>query len=412
MTLDRGMAPDRVRSTLPMLAGLALLDGLSVGLFIPLMPFLVLHLGGGPAVVTQLVAFYALAAFVANPVMGRLSDGLGRGLLLRLSLAGSIVAYCGMLVSWSLVGVAAFYLLGGVLSGRSAVLPALATDGAPPDQHVQQLSWLAAAGAFGVAAGPLLTTAITAVVAEPEQQFRVTLLGSALLLALAFLISFLLTPGRRRAHASPAGENREGAGAARGMISALRRPLMLAFATAYAYAVVMTLTGLLVHARFGWGAGATGLILGLFAVGVALSRAALLNPLVKWLGMERALAACLLVAAPTLVGIAAATSPVLLVALIALFSVAGELAILLPASMVSVAAPEEKRGLAMGLVVATAALATFASALSTGVLFERVGPGAPFLVGAGVVVLGIVLLAIPSRSGAAPPAGADAPDPA
>ena len=56
---------------------------IGVGALIPVLPYTVIETLGLPAsVMTMLLASFALAMFIANPILGRLSDHYGRRLFL------------------------------------------------------------------------------------------------------------------------------------------------------------------------------------------------------------------------------------------------------------------------------------------------------------------------------------------
>ena len=58
-----------------------------IGALIPVLPYTVIeHLGYSETVMSALLASFALAMFVANPILGRLSDRVGRQPVLLVSL--------------------------------------------------------------------------------------------------------------------------------------------------------------------------------------------------------------------------------------------------------------------------------------------------------------------------------------
>ena len=63
------------------------------GLIMPLMPFYAAEYGGNELLVGLLVATYALAQFFGSPLMGRLSDRLGRRPVLAASMAVTALGF-------------------------------------------------------------------------------------------------------------------------------------------------------------------------------------------------------------------------------------------------------------------------------------------------------------------------------
>ena len=66
---------------MPVLLMIVCINFVGVGALIPILPYTILETMGQPAsVMTLLLASFALAMFVANPILGRLSDYFGRRL--------------------------------------------------------------------------------------------------------------------------------------------------------------------------------------------------------------------------------------------------------------------------------------------------------------------------------------------
>src|SRR5579884_2579282 len=89
------------------------LDLLAFGIILPILPFYALHFGATGVWVGALLTAYSAAQFIGAPLLGRLSDRVGRRPVLLLSLAGSAV-------SLTLTGLAttlAFLLVGRLLAG-------------------------------------------------------------------------------------------------------------------------------------------------------------------------------------------------------------------------------------------------------------------------------------------------------
>ena len=73
---------------MPVLLLIVCINFVGVGALIPILPYTILESMGQPAsVMTLLLASFALAMFVANPILGRLSDHIGRRRVLFFSLA-------------------------------------------------------------------------------------------------------------------------------------------------------------------------------------------------------------------------------------------------------------------------------------------------------------------------------------
>ena len=75
------------------LFAIVVIDLIGFGIVIPLLPFYGKQFGASASAITMLMATYSACQLIMAPVLGRLSDRLGRRPVLLLSLAGSVASY-------------------------------------------------------------------------------------------------------------------------------------------------------------------------------------------------------------------------------------------------------------------------------------------------------------------------------
>src|ERR1700682_3378850 len=68
-------------------------DILGLTLILPLLPFYDEHLGASPAIVGLIVSSYALCQLIGGPMLGRMSDHMGRRPLLLVSQIGTLIGF-------------------------------------------------------------------------------------------------------------------------------------------------------------------------------------------------------------------------------------------------------------------------------------------------------------------------------
>ena len=75
-----------------------------IGALIPVLPYTVIEtLGLSATVMTLLLASFAFAMFLSNPVLGRLSDHVGRRRVLIVSLAVNVLAHIWFAMSTDII---------------------------------------------------------------------------------------------------------------------------------------------------------------------------------------------------------------------------------------------------------------------------------------------------------------------
>src|ERR1700759_2815879 len=72
---------------------IVLVDVLGLTIILPLLPFYAEHLGASATVVGMLTSSYALCQLIAGPILGRLSDHMGRKPLLIVSQLGTLAGF-------------------------------------------------------------------------------------------------------------------------------------------------------------------------------------------------------------------------------------------------------------------------------------------------------------------------------
>ena len=265
------------------------LDVLGVGLIIPVLPALVGQFTGDAQHQSYwygaLVASYGLMQFVFSPVLGALSDRLGRRPVLLVSITGLGIDFLLMAVANSLPMLLAARLVGGITAATMSVSNAYIADITPPEERGRGFGLLGAAFGMGFIVGPLLGGVLGAI------DLRWPFFGAAALALVNALYGVFVLPeslpAARRMPFSLARANPFSAlralGAAGGVGGLLWVFTLMVLSQFILHATWVLTTGL----RFGWGPRDTGL--SLFVVGVAatLVQGVLLGRLIARLGERR-----------------------------------------------------------------------------------------------------------------------------
>ena len=132
------------------------IDLLGFGIIIPQLPFYGVHFGASPAAVTLLMSCYSLAQFIMSPVLGRLSDRIGRRPVLMVSMACSCLAYLWLGFASALWMLFAARLIAGAGAGNIAAAQAYVTDITGPEGRAKAMGMIGAAFGLGFTIGPWL----------------------------------------------------------------------------------------------------------------------------------------------------------------------------------------------------------------------------------------------------------------
>lgn len=129
---------------------------LGFGIILPLMPYYVESLGAGAFTIGLLSASYSLFQFISSPILGELSDKIGRRPVLIFSLLGTVLSFVllGFAKTIPLLFIAR--IIDGLSGGNISTAQAYVADITSKDKRTQGMGFLAAAFGLGFILGPAL----------------------------------------------------------------------------------------------------------------------------------------------------------------------------------------------------------------------------------------------------------------
>ncbi|MGD0586355.1 MAG: MFS transporter [Oryzomonas sp.] len=143
---------------MPFIMLTVLIDMVSIGLIIPVLPTLVGSFTGSQsdqAFWYGVVVFaFGIANFFASPVLGALSDAYGRRPLLLLGFCGLGLNFFATGLATALWMLIAVRLVGGAMQANAAVANAYVADITPPEERAKRFGMLGAMFGCGFIIGP------------------------------------------------------------------------------------------------------------------------------------------------------------------------------------------------------------------------------------------------------------------
>jgi MFS family permease len=183
-----------LRSPLTPIFLTVLVDVLAMTIVLPLLPYYAQHFGASPLVVTLLAAAFAACQLVSGPVLGRISDSVGRKPTLLVSQMGTFVGF--LFLGWanSLWMLFVGRIIDGLTAGNLSIAQAYISDVTEPENRTKAFALIGIA--FG--AGFLLGPALSGILAH-RYGYAAPVFGSAGLSLLSILVTWRLLrePSRR-----------------------------------------------------------------------------------------------------------------------------------------------------------------------------------------------------------------------
>jgi MFS transporter, DHA1 family, tetracycline resistance protein len=384
------------------------LDLVGFGIVLPILALYGERFGASPTTLGLVVASFSLAQFVCSPLLGRLSDRIGRRPVIILSLFGTAI---GSLITGGATSVWMLFL-GRIVDGASGASVSVAqgavTDVAPPEDRPHLLGLLSAAFGVGFVLGPALGG--LAALWGPRVPFFVA--GAiALVNALVAIRRLPEThpPGMRAVEETEVDDVAEEGDRRR----TLTRLALVAFVATSAFSAFEATFSLFGQHRFDLTEGSVFVVFIGIGVLLIVVQGGMVRPVNRRFGSLAALRVALTLNALGLLALALATTWWLLVPALVLLVVGQGLATPTLATLVADRAHDRRRGGALGFQQSAGALARIVGPVMGGILFQHVGVAAPYAVGAAMVGVALLLVAGLGPSGAKrrEPAGAPGREP-
>ncbi len=379
------------------------IDVLGIGIIIPILPELIKEFAGGSTTVAGrwfgvLAATYAVTQFFFAPLLGALSDRVGRRPVILISLFGLGIDYIIMgfapSIAWLFVG----RLLAGVMGASITTANAYIADVSGPENRARNFGLIGVAFGLGFIFGPALGGILGGI------DLRLPFFAAAGLALVNWLYGFFVLPESllpenrdefRWAKANPVGS-----------VAVLRSyPLVAGLAFSFIFMVLAqrgleTVWVLYTGHKFGWDAQANGLSLALVGIMATIVQGGMVQPVIKRFGERRAILGGLVIAVVTYLGYGLATEGWMLLAFIVFGSLGGVAGPAIQGLVAGTVAPHDQ-GKVQGAIQSLMSLtAIVAPLLFTAGLFSYFTsdaapielPGAPFLLGAVMYATAFVLL--------------------
>ncbi len=364
------------------------IDVLGFGVIVPLVPYMADRFGAAPWAITWILGSYSLCQLFAAPLWGRLSDRYGRRPILISSMAGACLSYCMLGLASGLGWLLLARMLNGFMAGNISAAMAYAADVSPPAQRARALGTVGAAIALGFMIGPALGGVLVGNDVGAASFLRPALVSAALSIVAMLLVVFLLreSQGMEQRLANRAGAAPSSVWHTLRTRPALRWLVLAGMLVTFSQATLESIVALWGLRRFGIGPMTIGyLLFGLAAIAVAM-QGGLVRVLAPRFGEFRLALAGILAYVAGLALVAVTGAFGIAVAGLALVGIGAGAFTPSAAALASRQALSGNRGVVMGAYQSGSSLARVLGPLSSGLIFGRFGPGAPFIVGAVVTL--------------------------
>ena len=144
------------RSPLYLIFLTVFIDLVGFGIVIPVLPLYAKHLGATEMMNGWLVGIYSAMQFLASPLLGKLSDRVGRRPVLLVSLLGTAVGFLIMGAAPTLAWLFIARIIDGISGGNISTAQAYIADITKPEERSKAMGLIGAAFGLGFIFGPAI----------------------------------------------------------------------------------------------------------------------------------------------------------------------------------------------------------------------------------------------------------------
>jgi predicted MFS family arabinose efflux permease len=375
---------------MPTLFLVVFVNVLGFGLIVPLLPFYVERLGGGPQTVTLIIALYSLLQFLTAPLIGRLSDRYGRRPLMAWTMLGTVFGHVLLGIADSLWLVIVSRAILGVMAGNLGVAYAYASDITTHDQRAKAIGILSAGFGMGFMFGPGIGGLLAGDEVETANfllpAFSAAGLSIVGLICILFVLPESLKPEDRADHPhAPKVSMLEQIK----MTFKLESVAILSIVSLLLYAawsMLLAIFALWANRVLDHGPKEIGFVFMYMGLIGTITQLTLIGPLAKRVGEMQVILFTVLTMVIGLLLIASATN--LIMTLLAMTVLAASHSVFTPmtTSVVSKHASSKDRGTVLGIFQGFGSLGRVVGPAVSGFAFSHLGYSSPYFIGAAVML--------------------------
>ena len=366
---------------------IVLVDVLGMAIILPLLPFYSERMGASALIIGFLIASYAVCQLIAGPILGRISDRVGRKPVLMVSQMGTLAGFLILANAHVLWLVFVSRIIDGLTAGNLSIAQAYISDVSKPEDRSKSFAVIGIAFGVGFLIGPGISGYLSTF------SYSAPIYAAAALSFSSILCTWFLLPSRQ--HSTLAPVERHGIFNLSGYAVYFRRPvlrvyLMQFFFFAFSFSTYVSGFALFAQHRFGFGPREVGYLFAWVGFLGIILQGGLIGRLVKRYGERRLIFSGFLCAAIgyAIIGFTTNWHWLYLVSAIASYG----MGVLRPSvtSLVTQSAGRQEQGVVLGLTQSITSVSQIAAPILAGLLIDANYLTTWALVAAGTCLIGAI----------------------
>ncbi|MEZ4872869.1 MAG: MFS transporter [Bdellovibrionales bacterium] len=377
-------------------------DLVGFGVVIPLHAYLARNFQADELQVGLLMAVYSLMQFIFAPMWGSLSDKYGRRPIILMSLLGASLSHVGFAFASTYWGLFAARIFAGIFGANISAAMAYVADISPPEKRSQSMGLVGAAIGLGFVFGPFIggffgDLGMSMGDAPPfGQSFGAVVAGAICFLNFIFAV-FALKESRDLSK----DEDQFRMSALQKLflikeylfVRAMKTPMWIYLLCMIAMGHMEVSMFLFVKDKFDWGLASASYGFAYMGVIMVFTQGFLVRKFLPLWGERKLLVYSLSLYGASLLGVAMSPSIPVLGIFVTLLGVAIGLSNPSMTGSISVLSDKEEQGSVLGVTQSLAAMGRILGPSLGSLYYRDISMSAPFIAGAGLVFISLILVA-------------------
>lgn len=376
-------------------------DLLGFGIVIPFLPMYAARLGVGAGAIGLILSTYSAMQFICAPLLGQLSDRIGRRPIIMLGLLGSSISYVIYGFADSFAGLLISRAVHGACAATISTAQAYVADTTEESKRAHAMGMIGAAFGLGFVLGPAVGGLLGGA------NLRTPVFFAAALTFANLIFAAIKLPESHHPGASRSTPVERGARWIFGLPQRLRRHhaigrlFILAFLLTLAMAALEATFALTIPAVYGYAATGVGGLLAFAGLMQATAQGYLIGKLVPRTGEHKLVIIGAAALALGMAPLGSWSSHAALYGMLALIALGYGFGSTSVATLISKGSGRALQGEALGLNQSVLSLARILGPIAGGLVYQAMGPAAPYIGGAAIAALAMLLAfgAQPSSNG-------------
>ena len=347
-------------------------DVVGFAIMLPLLPFYVERTGATAFTVGLMISAYALCQLLAGPVLGQLSDRIGRKPVLMLSQVGTLIGFIVLALANTIPLIFLARIIDGLTAGNISVAQAYVSDNTAPAQRTKAFGIIGAAFGVGLFLGPTLSAVLA------KRSLHAPIWAACVMSALSIVATTVLLPKGITKDGPVPKRNIFPAHAARQAFTNPATSRLFLMLTSFMFSFVTFTSGLalFLSGRITWhghllGPQSTGLLFAYAGLLNIVLQAFLLEKIVRFASEKHIILCGFLLMCAGYTGLAFSHTLGIAVAFLTLNNIGAGVLRPVITSQISKKASPQQQGMMMGVNQSVFALSQTLAPLLTGVLIEH-----------------------------------------